>query len=576
MSTLNRLTRVTGALLGAAAGDALGWPQELRGRLVGGQSARDQLAPQPRYRAWVRNGGGHWGRSYKDPVERGEYSDDTQLQLATARSCLNGDEWLAWFSQVELPSWRIYQRGGGGAVLSAAAAWAEGRAPWIQGRGARSNDALKRYFQAGANGVAMRISPHVLSQQHDDELVKRVLRDGVTTHGHPRALVGGLVYAAAMATAVSIEGTLEYGELVEAARDGVTSFDEAAGWLPERWLMAAGPNIRDQWADTNVEMKDLLDIASKSLRQGALSNTDETLRLLGCIDSKNSGAGTVTAAGAIYLASRAAARPMSGLMSAAFAFKADTDTLASMTGGLLGAIHGTDWLGELIEVQDHNYIRSISKLLASREVVHFDPMVADRARRQRELHDNVLSFKNGSQGRFLDGRAYRIVEVTLLSDKTVARGALELSDGQTVYIDVVLPRNRSARATVPLFDTERAQAPSSQSVQANTQPARGWRATHGYVALESANFEACVDFYSLLLRQDIPIVDNNARVSDGLVLRRASSHSTGTDVELVIEVKRGLHEIGSSVAAEVVDGSRPYILTHDPDGRSIRLVESQG
>lgn len=577
MSSANRPLRVTGSLLGAAAGDALGWPQELRGRLVGGQSARDELTPQPRYRAWLRNGGNHWGRSYKDPVEPGEYSDDTQLLLATARSCLNGEEWLAWFSEVELPAWRVYQRGGGGAILSAAAAWTEGRAPWIEGRGTRSSYALKRYFQAGANGVAMRIAPHVLLLQHDDELLGRILRDGVTTHGHPRALVGALVYAAAMAAAVSVDGTLEYGELVEAAQAGIVPFDEAADRLPGRWLAAAGPYVRDRWSDTNAEMKDLLEIVSRSLQQGALSNAGETLRLLGCIDSKTSGAGTITAAGAIYLASRAAARPMSGLMSAAFAHKADTDTLGSMTGGLLGAIHGTAWLGELANVQDQHYIRSVAELLASGITVHLDLPNFDRARRQREIRNNVLTLNQGSHGRFLDGRTYRLVDAGLLSDRTVARGRLELNDGQTVYVDVQLPRDRTVRSTEQLLNPEeQPQSSTRQRTHPETQSSDREAAVHGYATLASANFEECVAFYSELLSQNLVTEDNAARITDGLRLRRTSSRSTGVDVELVFEVNRDLREIKSRLAADVaVVGNWSYVLTHDPDGRPVRLVEAQ-
>jgi len=86
--------RVRGALLGVAVGDALGWPQEDRSNIVGGARARD-VEPQAAFRAWRRAAGTQYAR-YEEPVREGEYSDDTQLMLAVARACLQGDAWLHW------------------------------------------------------------------------------------------------------------------------------------------------------------------------------------------------------------------------------------------------------------------------------------------------------------------------------------------------------------------------------------------------------------------------------------------------------------------------------------------------
>src|SRR5258707_1183966 len=81
-----------GIFIGAAVGDALGWPQEVRGGLIGGQKDRARSPPRPEFRNWNRHAGHYSGR-YLDPVGGGEYSDDTQLLLATARSCLAGERW---------------------------------------------------------------------------------------------------------------------------------------------------------------------------------------------------------------------------------------------------------------------------------------------------------------------------------------------------------------------------------------------------------------------------------------------------------------------------------------------------
>jgi hypothetical protein len=97
-----------------------------------------------------------------------------------------------------------------------------------------------------------------------------------------------------------------------------------------------------------------------------MSNPEATLERLGCADPKINGAGTVSAAAALYLASRFAARPQDGLLSAAFLRKADTDTLASLTAAILGALHDTHWLGNLaVGVQDADYIAQLAERSAA-------------------------------------------------------------------------------------------------------------------------------------------------------------------------------------------------------------------
>src|SRR5262249_8652412 len=93
---------------------------------------------------------------------------------------------------------------------------------------------------------------------------------------------------------------------------------------------------------------------------------EQTLRELGCFDKRRNGAGTISAVAAIYLAARTATRPSAGLLRAAFLPKADTDTLASMTASLLGALHGPDWTDELNrEVQDARYLHDLADRLSA-------------------------------------------------------------------------------------------------------------------------------------------------------------------------------------------------------------------
>jgi ADP-ribosylglycohydrolase len=207
-----RLTQnAIGALLAAACGDALGWPVEPRGNRVGG--TRD-LEPQLRFIEWTRREGGRYA-PHERRIPPGTYSDDTQLLLAVARSLVTGEGWWARLTQLELPLWTLYELGGGGAMRRAAQSWAKGIAPWSK----EAKPAERRkYFDAGSNGVVMRIAPHAIYGGADrsfDRVAERIVADGLTTHGHPRALVGALAAGYAIWTALRWRGKLGYGELVK-------------------------------------------------------------------------------------------------------------------------------------------------------------------------------------------------------------------------------------------------------------------------------------------------------------------------------------------------------------------------
>ena len=308
-----RRGRRKGALLAFAAGDALGWPQEMR---RSGRNSAGGAAPRIEFRTWTRRGGGRY-RPYEEVIDAGAYSDDTQLTLAVARSRTNhGADWWKAFMQVELPLWTIYERGGGGATKRAAQVWTAGRPPWQSAK----TDVVRRYFDAGGNGVAMRVLPHALLLAEQDDptaLVHDVVRDGSATHGHPRALVGATLQAYAAWSLLRRKRTLAFGELLDLL------IDERRGWgaFPgsghggETWFAAAN-RAEDEsyeriWDRTVNEALQLLEVARNGVRAGALADDRAVLDKLGCF-GRHKGAGTVTAAAAAYLVARHAAQPAHG------------------------------------------------------------------------------------------------------------------------------------------------------------------------------------------------------------------------------------------------------------------------
>ena len=328
------LDKAEGAFLALAAGDALGWPQEMP-RFVRGNPTSSKA--HVGFKEWTRRGGGRF-RPYEETIRPGDYSDDTQLTLAVARCRINhGAAWWKAFTQVELPLWTLYERGGGGATKRAAGAWAGASPPWRL----KKRENVRRYFDAGGNGVAMRVLPHALflaGQNQPADLMHDVVLDGSATHGHPRALVGATAYAYAAWSLMRRSGTLRFGELLETLLDGApqwSRFPESAR-EEKSWLEVANDvtdaKFREIWARTAHEMRELLETARRGLEAGALADDRGVLNDLGCFGPEK-GAGTVSAAGAAYLAARHAAHPVQGVLRAAFERGADTDTLAAMTGG---------------------------------------------------------------------------------------------------------------------------------------------------------------------------------------------------------------------------------------------------
>lgn len=354
--------RAIAAFVGAAVGDALGWPFE--GRAA---SKLDVQKWDGQFVDWKKRSGSRFSPRW-ERIDAGAYSDDTQLILAISRARTAQSHWWEYFARVELPFWTCYERGGGGATKRAANSWLAGVAPWDS----KVKDVAKRYFEAGGNGVAMRVLPHCVSHARDDDfsaLAEDILADGVATHGHPRALVGALAFGYIVWSTLKRVDTLDYGSLLRRC------VDETSVWgaLPNishqwaSWLSSTREHVQDfdeLWHLTVSEIVSLCRHAMDGLEAGVLSDDMAVMKTLGGLSPKTNGAGTTTAVAALYYASRYAASPLEGMRYAASSEGADTDTLASMTASLLGVINGMSWLRDYEDkLQDVDYIRHTAKHL---------------------------------------------------------------------------------------------------------------------------------------------------------------------------------------------------------------------
>jgi hypothetical protein len=178
------------------------------------------------------------------------------------------------------------------------------------------------------------------------------------------------------------------------------------------------------------------------MKRGALALDEPVLRALGAFDKKVNGSGTIAAAGAIYLASRYAADPLNGLISAAFAEGADTDTNRLDDGRTSRDACFCPVASSLCEaLQDHEYISQMAMRLMELGTVI-------------SSHDGQTEFVSGSAiGQFekalpsiatsqevtLPDRRKAILESkeqlpTRVRNLAAFRWKLSVNDGQTIYI----------------------------------------------------------------------------------------------------------------------------------------------
>lgn len=336
-----------------------------------------------------------------------------------------------------------------------------------------------------------------------------------------------------------------------------------------------------------------LQLVADSLHRSAMSNPEATLERLGCTDPKINGAGTVCAAAAIYLASRFAARPQGGLLSAAFLRKADTDTLASLTAAILGALHDTHWLGNLaVDVQDADYIAG----LADRSAAHVTdppPWPTRRPRTlRRELRDTLLA-RRDTHGEFPDGRQYRLDDVAVLHDGRVLRARLRLDDGQTALVDLQVDLAAgSSRASYGHREapSRQPQSPSGQpgdkcapatTGDESATPTAPSAAAHSSqceaeVILATRNIARSAAFYAQLTGRNIPVRAGTAEIIPRLLLHQSAADTLIDATSVIVHIPVGnlpatIDRLSLDITA--TNGHTTTIEVRDPDGRTVRISQ---
>lgn len=231
-----RRDQFEGALIGCAVGDALGAPLEgwSRERIAKLQSVTDRYRPLFRGKGGVR-------------YPNGQYTDDTQLTMAIAKSlvareAVDGAEIAREFAAL----WRSGEIVGAGPVADRAVKRLIEGVPW---QDAAVPDDLP------LNGAAMRIAPVGLwNCDRLDRLGDDVATASVVTHRHPVAIDAAMAVATAVAHAVT-SSAIETPVFLAAVGASVRSRNRSfAGHIQELgdWLLSPVQTALEAIAETGA------------------------------------------------------------------------------------------------------------------------------------------------------------------------------------------------------------------------------------------------------------------------------------------------------------------------------------
>jgi ADP-ribosylglycohydrolase len=289
----------------------------------------------------------------------GTYSDDTQLRLAVCRSILgDGTFDVETFAKIELTVWPNYALGAGRGTKAAATNLAKRDVNWFSNF--FDGGAGRTYLNAGGNGAAMRVQPHVWRKsptKHQDYLTD-VVKDSLITHGHMRGICGAVFHADCLAYVLennSIPGPTQW-------REFISNFSEIPAvihanyqlerfWLAE-WERIGGRSLNSAISEVIAEMSRYVEMFGE---EGRLFDTsyDSIVETLGGF-KEFQGTGTTTALAAAFLSWATQDRPIEeSILEAANLLGSDTDTIGTMVGALRGAMADEEpsW-----QIQDREYI----------------------------------------------------------------------------------------------------------------------------------------------------------------------------------------------------------------------------
>ena len=326
--------------LWAAYGDALGYITELTDEK--GLKWRAGITRITTTIPWKRRIGGKFGVVVELPA--GCYSDDTQLRLATCRAIRGDGKFdVEAFAKVEVPVWLSYALGAGRGSKAAAVSLTRRDVAWTNNF---FDNKTARYIDCGGNGAAMRIQPHVwaaVDLGHIETFLPAVIRNAICTHGHPRGILGAVFHALCVAHSLQHKKVPDPNEW----QDFVDCFHHVPElihqdnelndfWLPT-WEQSTGRNIKTSFSDVADECLKDIDLIRGMTKNVPASHYADIVKETGGMSPQYRGSGTKTAILAVALAWIYKHSPKEAIEVAVNLLGSDTDTIATMSGAIIGA-----------------------------------------------------------------------------------------------------------------------------------------------------------------------------------------------------------------------------------------------
>jgi ADP-ribosylglycohydrolase len=385
-----RASRLRGSLLGLAWGDALGCPVEFwdtaEVRQVYGHYADLPMAiPFARLPAREEI----W--AHLRPL--GLHSDDTQQALALIQTCLASAGWQmdAWAELLVRGDSQCAWRGTGRFFRQAVAALKAGALP------------LQSGSPSGGVGAAMRIAPlGALYCTQPDELARVVLESSLVTHADARAVASAYAIAVAVARLVAGESaTALRASLPGRVRDFevhhlAPRFADPAEHLA--FSTALGVALDPAHATLASSRAALCAHAQRAMQSHMQSDMQHSplgpnhpFALVGCVHALSAALWS----GEPWL-NNSPAEILAGVIRQG----GDTDTIGAITGALLGARFGADWV-PVARLRDHTALQRYAQALVDH---HLPETVADLLAREAAYSREELQFSRECLARFQAGQ----------------------------------------------------------------------------------------------------------------------------------------------------------------------------
>jgi len=269
----------------------------------------------------------------------------------------------------------------------------------------------------------------------DDEFtfVRDCIYDAIITHGHPRAILGAVVFGIALRYVLdrSNDPTKLAVYLIDRLQSDFRSLlqedTEIARWIEDwdRKVSASATAFEKLLERTVAETVENL---------VAIPETSEPTAYytkLGALDRASRGSGVGTACAAVFQFLTHLNRPTEAVIDAVNELGSDTDTIASLTGALVGAHFGSESVPfELAEsVQDHRYLASTAERLHRIARGHLGESVAESKRlERRDAYLQLLAWEIGLHEMFWDALGVGGV----VAHPALGRGTITKKDVRTL------------------------------------------------------------------------------------------------------------------------------------------------